>query len=109
VRNTIEVQSSITKNVPLATIFILQNVTNFNYIHLNRIIKRVVQITLNNNLHPILNPELHPPIPADHHLIDNRKPELFVKLRQHRRSLLYVADETIQDLSPAYPLSLGGF
>jgi len=43
----------------------------------------------------ITEKERHSPNHANHHLVDNREPEMLVELRQHRRPLLDVADEAL--------------
>jgi hypothetical protein len=58
------------------------------------------------HLRPIFEPERHRTVPADHDLVDDGQPKLLVKLRDGKRAVLNVPDESVEDFALAEPLAL---
>ena len=61
---------------------------------------------LSLDLRPIFKPEPHRPIPCDFHLVNDRQPELFVKLRDGERTVLYSLNEAFEGFTFAEAFAL---
>ena len=59
------------------------------------------------NFRAVPKPECHYAVLIDHHLVDDRQPQFFVKLGDDKRSALNVLNEAFDIFYLAEPLPLG--